>query len=312
MHKNNNKFKSIIVLSILAFGVSALSLSSSTFVQAEYKADIGRYDDVLSAAAPEAIYNYSYENTSSSTAPGYFELSLEKLAGSKASDLLEVKSITETSPIDYSTKKPAEGAKTTEFKVSDAVYNDGDTLKIRISPQSECKVRPEGGCADGMIPAATPAKISIKVALKANAPTSGSVFYGSGRLFFPSGFDANQISWKINVGNADESAVTLPTNKENAPDIATLETNQALIKSQTATTTTPAVLEIGKNEVSKSASLNAQNVEASPNSSKTTVEKPTVENNNLLYGAGAAISIALIAGIALYVLNMRKKASKTK
>ncbi len=312
MHKNNNKFKSIIVLSILAFGVSALSLSSSTFVQAEYKADIGRYDDVLSAAAPEAIYNYSYENTSSSTAPGYFELSLEKLAGSEASDLLEVKSITETSPIDYATKKPAEGAKTTEFNVSDAVYNDGDTLKIRISPQSECKVRPEGGCADGMIPAATPAKISIKVALKANAPTSGSVLYGSGRLFFPSGFDANQISWKINVGNADESAVTLPTNKENAPDIAALETNQALIKSQTATTTTPAALEIGKNEVSKSASLNAQNVEASPNSSKTTVEKPTVENNNLLYGAGAVISIALIAGIALYVLNMRKKASKTK
>jgi len=301
-----------MAFSTLTLGIALVALAGSTAVQAEYKPELNRYDHLLSVASPEAIYNYNYENTSADTAPSYFELSLENLSGSKVADLIEIKSITETTPIDFETKKPAEGAKTTEFKVSDAVYSEGNVLKIRISPQSECKVRPEGGCADGMVPAAVPARISIKVALKANASTASAVLFGSGRLYFPSGFDANQISWKINIGQADESGVVLPTIKEETLDMAALESNQAIAVSQNtdatigATTKMPADLEVGKIETMNTPALNSQNIK-----SDQAVEN-TALNNDLVLIVGGIAGVGILAGAALFALNIHKKNAKTK
>ena len=323
MNKNNNKIKSALAFTTLAFGVSTLLFSSSLLVNAEYKSDLNRYEDALSLTNKEAVYNYNYENTSSEAAPGYFELSLEKLSGVKPSDLIEVKSITETVPIDYSTKKAASDAKTIEFKVSDAVFNDGDTLKIRISPQSDCKVRPEGGCAQGSIPAGIPAKISIKIALKADAPATASVIFGSGRIYFPNGYDVNQIGWKINVGQADESKVNIPTIKDEIVDSAALEANavltQAGSKSSTVTDSAdksvqnrPADLEIGKDAVkqqnteTKTPAANIQNMTSDQETKKAEV------NNNLIFVVSGIAGIAALVGAGLFFLSKQRKVKKAK
>jgi hypothetical protein len=323
MHKNNNKIKSVLAFATLALGVSTIALSSSLAVNAEYKPDLNRYEDALSSTSKEAVYNYNYENTSADAAPGYFELSLEKLSGAKPSDLIEIKSITETSPIDYATKKPAADAKTTEFKVSDAVYKDGDTLKIRISPQSECKVRTEGGCDQGSIPAAVPAKISIKIALKDGAPTDPSVIFGSGRIYFPNGYDVNQIGWKINVGQADETKVTIPTIKDEPVDTAALDTNATLAQTGSKDSTPtdspattdenrPADLQVGKETVMpktdqvKTPAANTQTMALDQDS-----KKPEV-NNNLIFVVSAIVGIAILAGAGLFFLNKQNQAKKVK
>jgi len=317
MYKNTHSFKKTLSLSAISLTLAAAVFSGILPVSAEYKTDLNRYEDNLTAQAPEATYNYNYENTSDAEAPGYFELSLEKLAGLSVKDVLEVKSITEITPIDYITKQATSDSKITEFKVSDAVYDDNGTLKIRVSPQSECKKRDEGGCADGMIPAAKPSKITVKIALKADAAKTPTVIFGSGRIFFPNGFDINQIGWKINANGADESSVTVPVIKDETVDPATLTTNSAITNQPTTSnqiadqaTTDPVAkpTEDKKNDVVKNETTplaaNSQSLSANQ------AQPATSSDNTIVVAVLTITGIAVMIGVGLFLLSRQNKAKK--
>lgn len=314
MYKNTHNFKKVLSLSAVSLTLAAATFSGILPVSAEYKADLNRYEDSLTAQTPEATFNYNYENTSDSDAPGYFELSLEKLAGLNAKDLLEVKSITETTPIDYTTKQATSDSKTTEFNVADAVYDDNGTLKVRVSPQSECKKRPEGGCADGMIPASRPSKITVKVALKVDAAKTPTVIFGSGRIFFPNGYDVNQIGWKINANGADESGVIVPVIKDEAIDPALLAANTALTNPAAVTTSNQPADSIplnGTSAISGVTKISEMETAANSQSLTSTPLQTTNSSSNTIVVAVLAITgIAVLIGAGLYFLSRQNKAKK--
>ena len=187
------------------------------------------------------------------------------------------------------------------------MYDDNGTLKIRVSPQSECKKRDIGGCADGMIPAAKPSKITVKVALKVDAAKTPTVIFGSGRIFFPNGFDINQIGWKINANGADESGVSVPVIKDEMVDAATLSTNNAISSQSTPTTLNQveAQADAVKNETTSTP------VAANSQALSSTQAQTDDSRNNTIIGAVLAItSIAVLLGAGLYFLSRQNKAKK--
>lgn len=315
MNKNNYKIKQTLALGIATIGLTGLILNPLN-TQAAFNASASRYEDSLTATKKEAVYNYNYENTSADEAPGYFELTFEKLIGADPKDLIEVKSIVETTPIDFETKKVADDAKTVEFKVSDAVYTDKGQLKVRISPQSECKVRPEGGCADGMIPAAKPSRITVTVAMKDSAPKESSMIFGTGRIFFPNGYDINALGWKINVNEADESKVTVPEIKDEIVDQQAIIDNSAL-KTQSTTENTvsnpvsdqktePKVESTALNSNTQQANTQELSAKNTENKTNSTESPSNVAIISVLGGLGAVV----VAAVTFFMLKSSKKSHK--
>jgi hypothetical protein len=325
-----NKHTNTKLVKGLLFSASSLVLAGTLIsalpVSAEYKPDLKRNEDNLSLANSEAVYNYNYENTSPDAAPGYFELSLEKLTGSDPSTLLEVKSITETTPFNLETKKAGPDAKTTEFKISDAVYTENGSLKIRLSPQSECVKRAEGGCANGLIPSSSPSRISIKVGLKTGASLDPSVIYGNGRIYFPEGFDINQIGWKINVGGADEAKVQIPAIKEDKVNPEELATNATLLAQQENPTKSDAVSASNtgstnpNNQTSTQAPTQAPTQTPAPKTqepaksvdlAQQTDQKSAENKNNTTPIIFGGLGILILAGLGSYMLLKHKKSKKS-
>jgi len=316
MHTKIQKFNAVLATGIITLSVGSL-LVSTISAQAAFNTSASRYEDSLSTENKEAVYNYNYENTSADDAPGYFELSFEKLTGADVKDLIEVKSITEIAPIDYETKKAADDAKTTEYKISDAVYTDNGQLKIRISPQSECKVRPEGGCTDGIIPAAKPARISIKIALKDKAVTDPSLLFGTGRIYFPNGYDVNALGWKINANKADEAKVEVPKIEDKPIDTAILDANQAIkqdIAPKTESTPVTSNQNPALNAAQPVAPTVASNITSlatdSGNMSEVNSNKASSANQNIVLIAVGIIGALILAGLAIFFVNKNQKTKK--
>jgi hypothetical protein len=165
-----------------------------------------------------------------------------------------------------------------------------------------------------MIPAAKPSKISVKIALKADAPSTPTVIFGSGRIFFPNGFDINQIGWKINVNSADESTVTVPEIKDELIDTAALTANTAISNQSTQTTANQSLdqnamdktenpTEMAKTEQTPVAA-NTQNL------SSAQVESDKTSGNTIIIAVLAITGLAVLLGAGLFYISRQSKEKK--
>jgi uncharacterized repeat protein (TIGR01451 family) len=207
----NIAFVSAFVLMAGTIGfawTTALNQNPKT-AQAAFNSTTNRYEDTLSDTNTVSNFSYRVVNTSPNAANGYFLLNLEDLTSAQnVSDLVEFTSITQTFPVDFTTGEPSANATTITENIADPTFSTGSTLNIKLLPGSNCVTELNSGCKAGLIPANVPIQISVNLKMKASV-TESHVLNGTGKVFFPNGFDVNAIGWKINL-NPTISTVPKP------------------------------------------------------------------------------------------------------
>jgi len=193
-------------IGIFALTLLALISLIASFFTISTSARVVRQENEITKGET-AVFEYRF-NVTTESALGYFELSIESLTGGNISDLIEITSIEETYPINMDTKKAEKGATTNSFDVDQAVYTKDGKYFVRVSPHNDCESREAGGCATKEIPAEIPSR--VRVSVKSLVDTE-SVLFGSGRIFFPNGVDVTPRSWKVNINEASEEGIEIPT-----------------------------------------------------------------------------------------------------
>jgi len=205
--QNSRWFKNITFLSIFVLSAGLVWVGWSNFssdqtgktAKASFNATARRFEDTIDSTNTNAKYSYVFENTSPDAANGYFELKMEALSLTNIKDIVDVVSIKQTFPVNASTGELTNVTPTVINEVvSDASFISGQFLNVRISPGTQCVRITTGGCDTKIIPAAVPMRIDIELKRKPNL-TSNYVLDGQGKVYFPNGFDANQIGWRIKV-----------------------------------------------------------------------------------------------------------------
>jgi len=300
-------FSTLVLATIASSTVLGLGIIKS---EANYNKDKARHEYSLKSGEI-ATYKYSYINTAPEAAQGYFELTLEDVLGKAVTDSIEVVSIKETFPVDIANNfKPREGANVIETAASSAAYADGNNLKIRLSPQSNCATRPEGGCSDSQIPADVASSIEINLKVKSDTQT---VIAGQGKVYFPNGFDINPIGLLINTNGVAAS----PEVEQRSQDLINSESTDGTeidqkikeyVESGNANTNPDAIRLVTTSESAQDSENKNKEVAVNVDGEK---KNDKMDKNN--QNSGVVIAVLLIvlligAGVVAYlVLNKKIK-----